>query len=441
MSGFTGKSGDRLARSARAGLWCTAATTLCVPLLALSPESGWGADGRVRPREHDVYLRAGHSDTYELRVDVANPPPSTEPLDILLLFDATMSMRDVIETVRARAGEIMQALARISTNCAFGVASFGDYPPYGHPWSLHQDLTLDHALATRALQAISLENGGDIPEAYSRALYESQFLSWRPAARRFIVLFGDAPAHDGEFYGKPEFGIDPGRDGVPGTADDLRLRDVVEQVAAKGIKIIAVHDSPGWFSSKPYIAEAIRGFEFMATETGGLAVPIRSADQVPHAIQAGVREAYRPIPRIAVPGDYESWVGVSRRAGSRSADRLFGFGVTLQLPEGTPAGIYRFPLRAVFDSPGGGEIGGSWVTIRTGLWNYPWRLPLLFAFLLSLAPAYAWRWARAGRDSIRYLHNRQFLVALSGLAQIAVLALIACLIWAYAPGTLPPPGD
>ena len=92
-------------------------------------------------------------------------------------------------------------------NSAFGVASFADYQER-MPWRLDRDITEDIDSVATAITRLRLYDGKDFAEAYSRALYEARFVGWRPGARRIIILFGDAPAHDPNFYGQST-GIDP----------------------------------------------------------------------------------------------------------------------------------------------------------------------------------------------------------------------------------------
>lgn len=396
---------------------------------------GCGKDEVVTPKVHDVYLRPEKIDNFLLNVYLINPPPSHEPLDVLFLFDATMSMANIIDEVRSRAGEIMNSVREVSTNSAFGVASFADYTKGDNPWRLHQDLTLDITAVNQALNNITMENGGDLPEAYSRALYESQFLGWRDDASKFIILFGDAPAHDPDFYGK-YLGIDPGRDGIPNTADDLRLKGVVSQLARKKIAIIAVYDTARGPVNKAMLGDATQGFKFMARETDGLTKPVKSAKEIPQVIKAGLRGKYHPKPGVVVPPDYHSWVTISDPHKADKTGHHYTFDISLQPSSGTPSGIYIFPLTAVH--PGGGEIGKSTVIVRIGIWNYPWRwilIPAYLSFLTALALlAFIIR-----QTARRYMWNRQGWALLWRLLVVGLLLYGLYLIWVYAPGTVTVP--
>lgn len=391
----------------------------------------------VLPARRDVAIRRGSVDRFDVRVHLGQSPPTREPLDVLFLFDATMSMANVINTVRAQAREILVAIRAISTESRFGVATLADYPPNGTPWRLYQPFTHQEEAIASALDRIGMEDGGDLPEAYCRGLYEAQFLDWRPGARRFLILFGDAPAHDPEFYGK-NLGVDPGRDGVVGTPDDLFLRPVVEQLAARQISILAIYDTSRWLSNKAMLGEALVGFEYMATRTGGLTKPIRAASEVAGAIRAGVRDAFRLSPAVQVPAEYREWVAASPAARQGSSHERFLIPVVLRPPGDVPDGIYRFPLQVVYaGEPDGVEIGRTLVTIRIGLRNWDWRRPALAAYALLLLVLLIVRALRDPQGAARYLWNGQAWVLLWRIALPILLLCGAYGIWRWAPGGLP----
>lgn len=389
----------------------------------------------VSPQTHEVYLGSGERDTFRVQVDLANAPPSLEPLDVVLLFDATGSMGNIIDTVRENALDIMHGIRGVYENSNFGVVALYDYRPQFQPWRLYQDITADTGAVAAGLRSIVLDGGGDWPEAYSRGLYETRFLAWRKDARKYIILFGDAPAHDPTFYGK-DYGIDPGRDGIPGTADDLHLKDVVAQIAGEKIAVIAVYDKGGWFSPKPEMEDAIKGFTYMASETGGMSIPVRSASDIPEAIKAGVREGYRHPPGLYVPTEYQQWVTASDPKKRDDTNRRYDFAVTLSLPDNTPEGVYRFPLVAMHGgTASGGEIGRTWVTIRVGLTNYEWRWPVLLVYLLLL-PLMSFVLIRLrGRGKpVRYMRNSQRWSIGWRVLLLAVLISLPYVIWTRFPG-------
>ena len=66
------------------------------------------------------------------------------------------------------------------------------------PWRLEQSLTNEEPKVEKAINNLSSEEvehgGGDGPEAYGRALYETATnpqVKWRPGARHEIILIAD----------------------------------------------------------------------------------------------------------------------------------------------------------------------------------------------------------------------------------------------------------
>ena len=111
-------------------------------LLLCATLAACGAHDTLAPGQWTGYVPAAESGEFEIRVRLAQDPPSLERIDILLLFDITQSMREVIDEVRGNAGTIMRAIRARNPNSAFGVASFADYQER-MPWRLDRDITED----------------------------------------------------------------------------------------------------------------------------------------------------------------------------------------------------------------------------------------------------------------------------------------------------------
>lgn len=387
----------------------------------------------VSPSQRDLYFRS--SDHFQIHADLGASAISRQPVDILLLFDRTGSMHNVIDKAQRNADEIVTSILTLFPNTAFAVAGLADYDAGDHAWQLYQDVTVDRSSVTVGLNRIAAASGGDTPEAYARALYEARLIGWRVGARKYAVLFGDAPAHDPAFYGT-DFGVDPGRDEVRGTADDLRLEPVVADLAHDSIAVIAIYDGS---RSKPYHDETLRGFEFIARQTGGVSVPLTSALDVVHVIQQGLLRLVQPAPSLVVPTAYATWVQAATFNRDVPTANVFHIAVNVEPPRKSPSGVYRFPLTVMRGRADGVDtVGQTWITVRIGALNFPWRLPLLLAFLFSL---FAWAVSRVRPNAyrfIRYERNWPFLRLFARLVAVALIVGGAMAIWHYAPGTLPP---
>jgi hypothetical protein len=384
----------------------------------------------VTPAERDLGFR--RVDEFEIHADLGHVSVSHEPLDLVLLFDRTASMENTIAQAQRNADAIVRSVRTLYPNSSFAVAGLADYFGGEQPWILFSDLTKETMRIRDALEAITLANGHDYPEAYARALYESRFVSWRPGAQKYIVLFGDAPAHDPSFYGT-DFGIDPGRDGIPDTHDDLMFKSVVADLVKDSIVVLAIYDDTFRKSLK---AETRAGFDYMARQTGGVSVPISSATDVVEVVKQSLRRVLQPAPTLAAPAEFADWV--EHETFTRDSANMFSAPVQVLAPERTKSGIYRLPLYVVRNhSAGADTVGATSVIVRVGMLNYPWRIPLLFVFLFSVLGLLLRRIHRASRNFVRYEQNMTYLRLLGRLIVVGLAILGGVLIWKHAPGTLP----
>jgi len=231
-----------------------------------------------------------------LAVPVAAQADTPAHTDVLFVFDTTGSMGDAIQEAQE---EVQQSMAQISgslPDVQFGLASMADYgqatvnyngqpqvSPYDDenttnvPWTLHQAITPNQSLISSKLLTLSADGGGDLPEAYGRALYESTAnpaVGWRPGARGIIVLIADDVPHDDElnlgvpqeFWVQSPFntGIDPGVDNTLATGDDLDWQAVLRRLVTDGRPLEYV-DFQGEEEYLPY-------WRTWAGSTGGIVI-------------------------------------------------------------------------------------------------------------------------------------------------------------------------
>lgn len=217
-------------------------------------------------------------------------PAST---DVLFVFDTTGSMGGALTEAKAEIQEAMAQIGASLPDVQFGLAEASDYDevvnpgPFGYgigeghePWKLLVPIGPSQAPVASALLGLYAEGGGDSPEAYGRALYESDVnpsVGWRPGARGVIVLVADDVPHDNDLNegippelqitGSPfDTGVDPGRDNTVGTGDDLDWQQtVLHQLILDGKPLGMVDYYGGVSGYLPY-------WERWATSTGGAAL-------------------------------------------------------------------------------------------------------------------------------------------------------------------------
>ena len=182
--------------------------------------------------------------------------------DVVFAFDQSGSMAPMIDGAKADAKKLMQTIAARFGSERFGVSGFSDYVDI--PYRLYQPLTDDLNAVQTAINGLSLVDGGDLPEAYGRMMYESYAdpsIGWRSGTWHYLVIFGDSYPHD----------PDAGRDGILGTDDDLILDNVLAQMKNEKITLIYVAD-PGIAGDTSLLSE---WQEWTSTTTG---ITIRCAN-------------------------------------------------------------------------------------------------------------------------------------------------------------------
>lgn len=150
--------------------------------------------------------------------------------DFYLLSDATGSMSSAIATSRARFADVVRRRSRVSRDVAFGVGFYRDEEDI--PFRNLQSITTNTTPVFAAINSLRANGGLDSPEANLWAISQvatQDFIGWREGSRRILVYFGDEPGHEPTCP-----------DGVP-----LNRTNVIRQLRAKGITVVATSFSPG----------------------------------------------------------------------------------------------------------------------------------------------------------------------------------------------------
>lgn len=322
------------------------------------------------------------------------------PVDILILFDRTGSMQEVISTTASAASGIVHDIQKDAPNTRFAVASVSDYSPLFTPsedkrtWLLHSDFTLDAATVAQASADITLSNGGDIPEAYSRGLYEAAALAWRPEAKKIIIFFGDSTDHP----------VDPGRDETLGTADDLTMSGVLTQLKAQAISVIAIHTRND--------AEVVQQFNAISQATQGTTVPLNNAEASSQVIKASIKGALSKPASLTAVGDHADWI--STRVDDSRGRGHHDYILDINVPQGTPAGVYPIQLRLTSEDPDdlfaqAFKNKPFEVNVITGWYNHPLALWLPLGLFLVYLLWCSFRMLKGGyKHAIAVTSNARF---------------------------------
>ena len=220
--------------------------------------------------------------------------------DIVLAVDTTGSMGTAIAQAKADATNIVTQVQAQIPGARFAVVDFKDYPnnptyppgtfgsPGDYPYLLKAPLTGSAAVVQTAINTMSATGGGDGPEAYNRVFFEAAndpALVYNPGAVRFLVVLGDNIGHDpvqnATFSSCPNTSpLDPGRDTLLGTSDDIHTAAAISGLSATNDKLLMI--SYGSFLSC---------YTQLAGATGGTAVSSGGSGTLPGIIVAAIKAA------------------------------------------------------------------------------------------------------------------------------------------------------
>jgi hypothetical protein len=230
----------------------------------------------------------------------AIPPPQ---LDLVLVIDATGSMRAALKAAHDYAIEIASAF-RINRRLQLQIGSVCYRDPVDTPEDEHEVCPFTFSLLhlREFLSGVAARGGGDDPEDYVGAIEAIVSLSWRPAAQRGVVWIADAPAHGARYCGQ-----------VNHQEEEGKLEPLVRQMAAMNIKFqgfsinsranrtftemakIYTASQPGLFFK----------FEDFQAEKGTVEVQAKTmGDIVSETLKVRVHEFLRPVgarPVVAHP--------------------------------------------------------------------------------------------------------------------------------------------
>ena len=352
----------------------------------------------VDPALLTATLSPGQTVSEALTVNLPAAPPKG---DVLFLFDLTGSMGGALSNLKTNAVDIMNEVRTVIPDVNFGLVSHEDYPgtfgssteagqacdygptAYGsaasgdQPYRLDRGITSDPLAVVNAIGAMTIKNGADGPEAYSRALYETYTdanIAWRSGARRVVVSFGDNIPHDCNYdfahvlsTNTLSSGVDPGRDNQVGTSDDLVIQDVLEGMKSNGVTLVTLHNG---FSNALWnsYAKVTGGTSFQVNADGTIPDGSDPASTIANLISSAVSAVHTLTLEVcsADAATYGRWL-VSTTPASYTDVTLpqsRGFGAIVGPPAGEDLqnGNHDFDLCVMGD---GVEYGRQHVTITS----------------------------------------------------------------------------
>ena len=258
-------------------------------------QSSLVADGVGLNIAGDVLLTRGRMQAVQINVTV--PSGGVNAIDVGFVIDQSGSYGDDIQTLKARARDIVSSLGlRTDIDVQFGVAGFADFPqePYGKsedvPYRLYQRITSDPEALIAAINRLDnpLMDGNDHRESQYEALYRvAREIGWREGALRILLLATDAGFHNSD--------TEPG---YPG----MGRRTTLAKLEAENIILIGLQSGSD--------AEAADALQELADATGGSVLSLDAASsQIVDAIESGLDAALAEVDVTLEVLAGQSWVG------------------------------------------------------------------------------------------------------------------------------------
>ena len=133
-----------------------------------------------------------------VRTQLSSRAPNVRKFDLAVVIDATGSMGDEINFLKAELAEIIQTLSRRHRGLDIRVAMV-IYRDQGDEFVTRTfEFTSDMGAVQTNLSAQSAGGGGDMPEAMEEAMARAVGLNWRNDAVKSMLLVADAPPHSGD---------------------------------------------------------------------------------------------------------------------------------------------------------------------------------------------------------------------------------------------------
>ena len=124
--------------------------------------------------------------------------PGGRAVDVAFVIDTSGSMRPMLDSFRSAAARLVASVSDSSRAARFALVDFRDFRERSgvagdYPAALQQDFTPSRNEIMGALNGLTLGHGGDRSETMYSGIDRALGLSWRPGARKLLVVLSDAP--------------------------------------------------------------------------------------------------------------------------------------------------------------------------------------------------------------------------------------------------------
>jgi hypothetical protein len=218
------------------------------------------------------------------------------PIDVEVAVDTTGSMDVSIQNAKTSAAKLVAGLLGLDANARLAIVSFRDPGNPGGEYQVLQPMTTDSAALSKAIDALhTVHNptpGNVAEESYNLVFhnsYSDSSIGWRPAARKLVVVIGDA-----EPYGA-------GKAGLAGCRSQLadphgfNTAHEVEQMAKFGRTLLMVRESSHATSA------SLGCYESMAAPTYAHGIAVNDTGDISAAVVKVVQSSLAPVEAMVTP--------------------------------------------------------------------------------------------------------------------------------------------
>jgi hypothetical protein len=195
-------------------------------------------------------------------------------MDLLISFDTTGSMNQVIASVRREVQRFIQETHEIDPDIRIGIIVHGDYCDEGRPYTIMaMDFTTDADTLKAFVRDTKSTYGGDADECYELVLRTARTnFDWRAGTRKVMVLIGDADPHEVGYRYKS-------------VLNEIDWRNETKLLAEMGVQIFSVHCMSYWNRSSSF-------YKSIAKTTGGAYLTLDAFNEVTDLILAASVSQY-----------------------------------------------------------------------------------------------------------------------------------------------------
>lgn len=220
---------------------------------------------------------------------VLNTNTKADGLDLCFVVDTTGSMDDDIENAKANMESILTHLSEKTKNYRVALVDYRDYPSRtsdkdDYPYKVQLEFTNNASSIVRAINNLTLGNGGDVKETVYSGLMAASKLEWNANAKKVIIILGDAAPLDPE----PETGYtyDSVLHALYTAGIGIDFEESDDRVIGKPEDSMISVFSIGTEAS----SDAMDFFEDISSSTGGTYANVDDASEVSDAIISSIEQ-------------------------------------------------------------------------------------------------------------------------------------------------------